>query len=271
MSDAPIKQPGRGGAAPDPVALVDAMRPVFIVGCGHSGTTLLTAMLDSHPHMRSYPGESNLFRFPEPRRKMHLLADLVPAARQAGKTRLVEKTPRHIHCIDSILGTLPSASIVYMVRDGRDVACSLARRVGNMKHGVERWLEDNAVGLAAIEAHPGRIHPLRFEALIDEPEETLRTLCDFLGEPYDAQMLRYHEVDRNWFGSKERFEGDRSFDTQLNGRERGARHIARRNHQINTPIFDPRGEWRNLPAPEQAQLTEALRPMLERFGYVPGA
>jgi hypothetical protein len=37
------------------------MRPVFIVGCGHSGTTLLTAMLDSHPQMHAYPGESNVF------------------------------------------------------------------------------------------------------------------------------------------------------------------------------------------------------------------
>jgi hypothetical protein len=244
------------------------MRPIFIVGCGHSGTTLLTAMLDSHPRMRAYPGESNVFRFPEPRRKLRMLADLVPAARQAGKTRLVEKTPRHIHCIDSILETLPSARIVYMIRDGRDVACSLARRVGNMKHGVERWLEDNTAGVAALDAHPGRIHLLRFEDLIEQPERTLRALCDFLGEPYDEQMLRYHEVDRNWFGSKERFEGAKSFDPQLNGRERGARHIARRNHQINTPIFDPRGEWLTLPENEKANLTEVLAPFLRKFGYL---
>ncbi len=268
MSDVAAEQKSRRRATPKDIALVDAMRPIFIVGCGHSGTTLLTAMLDSHPRMRAFPGESNIFRYPDPLRQFFQLVDLAVSAKAEGRTRLVEKTPRHIHVISSIMRTLPSAQVVYMIRDGRDVACSLARRVGNLAHGIERWRDDNAAGLAALEAFPARTHLLRYESLIDDPVGVLHELCGFLGEPYDDAMLRYHEVERNWFGSTERYEGAFSFDPRLNGRERAARHVARRNHQINTPIFDPRGEWRSLPEAEQAKLTEALRPMLERFGYL---
>lgn len=268
MSDNSTGQPAKRRTTPEEVAAVDAMRPIFIVGCGHSGTTLLAAMLDSHPRMRAYPGESNVFRYPNPLGRFHLLTALAASARQDGCTTIVEKTPRHIHVVDRILETLPSARIVYAVRDGRDVACSLARRVGYIQHGIDRWLEDNQAGLAALAAHPGRVHLLRYEELIDDPEAALRRLCDVLGEPFDPAMLRYHEIERNWFGTQERFTGDRAYEPGLDKKARDARHLGRRNHQINTPIFDPRGEWRGLPLEDQARLTEALRPMLERLGYL---
>ncbi len=36
--------------------------PIFILGCGHSGTTLLLAMLSRHSHLYGIPYESSLFR-----------------------------------------------------------------------------------------------------------------------------------------------------------------------------------------------------------------
>jgi hypothetical protein len=47
-------QAGRNGAAPGP--------PLFIVGCGRSGTTMLRLMLDSHPDM-AIPGEGHFIPF----------------------------------------------------------------------------------------------------------------------------------------------------------------------------------------------------------------
>ena len=46
---------------PPPEAVIDRLRPIFIVGCGHSGTTLLAAMMDSHPNIRAFPDESGAF------------------------------------------------------------------------------------------------------------------------------------------------------------------------------------------------------------------
>jgi len=44
--------------------------PVFIVGCGRSGTTLLRLMLDAHPEL-AIPGESNFIRYRWNERRMY--------------------------------------------------------------------------------------------------------------------------------------------------------------------------------------------------------
>ena len=41
--------------------------PVFVVGCGHSGTTLLISILNAHPLIRPEEGEANLLHPRHPR------------------------------------------------------------------------------------------------------------------------------------------------------------------------------------------------------------
>ena len=122
--------------------------PIVLGGCGRSGTTLLRMMLDSHRRICCGP-ESSLFR----RRAIDAgwLADrfgfdrdeveaIVDAARsrpafieafaglcmqKAGKARWAEKTPRNIGRIGEIFRCFPAARFVHVLRDGRDVACSL--------------------------------------------------------------------------------------------------------------------------------------------------
>jgi hypothetical protein len=44
---------------------------------------------------------------------------------------------------------------------------------------------------------PDRYHELRYEALVGETETTVRALLAFLGEEWDPQVLRYHEVEHD--------------------------------------------------------------------------
>ena len=60
-----------------------------------------------------------------------------------GYERWIEKTPRHIRVIDEILKWSPESKIILIVRDGRDVACSMRDRYGDIKTGIERWVRDN--------------------------------------------------------------------------------------------------------------------------------
>jgi hypothetical protein len=43
----------------------------------------------------------------------------------------------------------------------------------------------------------GRYHELRYEALVGESEATARGLLAFLGEEWDPQVLRYHEIEHH--------------------------------------------------------------------------
>ena len=88
-----------------------------------------------------------------------------------GKARWVHKHPSDVHSVGALLGAFPGASVLYVVRDGRDVACSLAERLGSFKSGVERWARDNAA-MRPWWAHPA-VLTVRYESLVTEPRATL--------------------------------------------------------------------------------------------------
>jgi hypothetical protein len=90
----------------------------------------------------------------------------------------------------------PNARFIHIVRDGRDV-CASWIKLGWLGNGYEAGLRWRA----ALDEWD-RVRPLipadqstevRFEALVRAPEAELSRLCTFLGVPYDANMLRYHE------------------------------------------------------------------------------
>jgi hypothetical protein len=104
----------------------------------------------------------------------------------------------HLGFIDELF---PDAQYVHIIRDGRDVVASFRDRWG-YRSGVRaansiwahyvRTARDFGRGL-----QPDRYHELRYEALVGETEPTVRALLAFLGEEWDPQVLRYHEVDHD--------------------------------------------------------------------------
>jgi hypothetical protein len=243
------------------------MRPIFIVGCGHSGTTLLTAMLDSHSRIMAYPDETSAFSRDDWPAQAGRLLQLVRTARQRGIPRICEKTPNHVHRIGRILGLMPNARILFIVRDGRDVAHSILRRYGSLEAGAQRWMRDNRAGLRQAEGQD-RVHMLRYEDLVADPATTLAAVCAFIGEAYEPAMLDFHNTKRRWLRSQDIAPVEVVHEPGLPERERDARHRQRRNFQINQKLFDGRGGWKSLPEDQQAAMTAAMRPLLRRLGYL---
>ena len=62
--------------------------------------------------------------------------------------------------------------------------------VANEEEAYKYWLRTVRACLKAEEAYgPHVIYRLRYAALVENPESTLRSLLDFLGEPYSAKCL----------------------------------------------------------------------------------
>jgi len=125
--------------------------PIFIGGAGRSGTTLMRALLDAHPRiccgpeLKALPEISGLYRSfaaassPVQQAYGNTLADirsyfqefierLVGKYRRAsGKPRWGEKTPHNLLCMLMLGEIFPDARFIHMIRDGRDVACSLVK------------------------------------------------------------------------------------------------------------------------------------------------
>lgn len=228
----------------------------FICGCGHSGTTLLANMFAAHDDVYVPLRETNIFLDSEA--APTLWQEFGDEVRQAGKHHVVEKTPRHLHAMDLIRETVPGARFVLMVRDGRDIAASFVKRYGSADRGRRRWLDDNEVVKA--EAASEDVFVLRYEDLVDTPEQKLRAVCDFAAVPFAPDMLTYHEKERLWFGTETVKQGDGT---------KGEGHRDLRNWQVNQPMFDDRGKWRKILTGEDVAKFRKPRAarMLRHFGY----
>jgi hypothetical protein len=235
---------------------IDAM--AFVCGCGHTGTTLAATILSAHPQIYAPYRETFAFRGGWWVRVKALRA-MRRGALAAGKRYIVEKTPRHIHRLRAIRRHVKGARFVIMVRDGRDVTASIARRhEGNFEAGLARWVADTGVALA--ERGKADVFILRYEDLVGDPPAAVRGLCDFLGVPYLDRLLEYHTEARLWFGQHSVERG-----TGVGHQE----HMRLRNWQVNQPIFDGRGRWTKELPQEFVRRFETGRPreIMDAFGY----
>jgi hypothetical protein len=229
--------------------------PIFIVGCGHSGTSLLLSILGAHSKIFAVPYESRVaaqctWRF---RLAMRTFDRWAIAH---GKNRWAEKTPKHILRIDSILKQRLDARILLIIRDGRDVACSLQRRHGDLELGIRRWVDHNTEGKKYWD-HP-KVHVFKYESLITDFETTMKEILAFLGEEYEPQLKDYHKSPRLFYSDK----------IEKPDSESKGNHDQFRNWQINQPIFDNRGKWKQLSEAEKARLHEIGSDLLNELGYV---
>lgn len=109
--------------------------PTFIVGCGHSGTSLLLNILGSHSRIYAIPKETGFayksaMRIWQKRLKFNMMTVL------NGKSRWIEKTPKHIHRIGKLMKLFPRSKFLIAIRDGRDVGYSLKERTGSLEQGI---------------------------------------------------------------------------------------------------------------------------------------
>jgi hypothetical protein len=117
-------------------------------------------------------------------------------ARSQAKPRWGEKTPVYVTAMKSISGVLPEAHFVHLIRDGRDVALSKARRaLGDPAPAIRtaRVWRDRILAARRQASRLPYYLELRYEDLVADPEPLLRQICEFIDLPWDDSMLRYHE------------------------------------------------------------------------------
>lgn len=188
--------------------------PIFIVGCQRSGTTLLRLMLDSHsrlscgPETRFLADMERIVSADWVRLKLYGLDQREWCERIAeffggiqhdyavsrGKQRWADKTPLYAMHMYFIARLFPEAQFVHVVRDGRDVAVSHRKRFGYrscVKSALKWPRYISTARSSGAKLGPERYFEVRYEALVSDPEPTLRGLLAFLGEPWEPQILDF--------------------------------------------------------------------------------
>lgn len=130
------------------------------------------------------------------RRLLRSLFD--PVARHAGAQSWVEWTTRSVAAAPALARVLPDCRLVHVVRDGRDVACSLVSHgsgLDSVVSAVTAWERQlRAADAAAREVAPDRVLTLDIEELaITDREATYERLLDFLGIEDDRGIREHFE------------------------------------------------------------------------------
>lgn len=110
------------------------------------------------------------------------------------KEMFIEQTPWYGQRIDILNELFPEAKYIHMVRDGRDVAISFARTPWwhrDIGKNLERW---HAEVWQIIESSnqilsQNQMLQVRYEDFVEQPEYSLRRICDFLGIDFEGAML----------------------------------------------------------------------------------
>lgn len=215
-----VARAGQGCPAPD---------PIFIIGMPRAGSTLIEQILSSHPLVegtQELPDIATIARRLGDRAAATddqcypaSLAALDPAAlaalgeeylertrihRKTGRPYFIDKMPNNWMHVGLIRLILPNARIIDARR--HPLGCCFSNFKQHFARGqaFSYSLEEMGlyyrdyvrmmIGIDAIQ--PGHVHRVHYEAMVDDTEHEVRRLLDFLGLPFDAACLRFHETDR---------------------------------------------------------------------------
>lgn len=196
-------------------------RLVFVTGCPRSGTTFVAGALGSQPGFVDL-GEVQPLKAAIPVLARLPVAEAAPRLRQvlervrrlgfAQHLRGVEQTPEIAFVLPAALAAYPSAKAVHVIRDGREVVCSLLERGwlssgragaddARLPYGSQArfWVEPERVeqferlsdaGRAAwawrryVQASrsvPARTVEVRYEDIVADPAAAAAPVAEFLG------------------------------------------------------------------------------------------
>lgn len=246
--------------------------PIFLIGFPRSGTTLMEQICAAHPCMITTQEQPFLDRIAEEmgehypemldqmsnkdisrfRRLYWEFARQEFGTAMQGKY-LVDKMPMNLVHLGLMARIFPDAKLLTMIRDPRDVilSCFMQTFQPNLATVHFDTLEKAAafydtamrVWWALREAVPMPTLEIHYEILVDSMESQARTALDFLGLPWNEEVMNYHAPEHN-------------------------RHVMTPSYEgVSVPAYRRSvGRWRHYATHIDA-LSECLRPWVERLGY----
>lgn len=247
-----------------------ATRHVFLLGFMRSGTTLLHQVFASHPDVESLEERETLADLTtggmaELAALTHLKSDDLSRSRATYWQRVralgakpdgkifLEKQPFNILYLPLIATLFPSAKIIFVVRDPRDVIFSCFRRHLEVKPTTFELLTlqgaahfyDRVIQLAETCRAKLRldVHECRYEDIVSDFETRVRAMCRFLGMEWNEAMRAFGE----------------------GARSRTIRSVS--SNQVRRGLYSEGvGQWRRYEK-QLMPIFPILRPWVERFCY----
>ena len=224
---------------------------LFVSGCGHSGTTLLSIILDSHPKIYTIKRETNWFNnhlCDEPIiQQEYLFEKNKQEVKFYGKDIILEKTANHVFNTDLINQYFPNCNHIFITRNPLDNCASLFQRYNNLDQAINRWNYSNQ--FVVTHSVEKSCWVVRYENLITNTQQELEMLCSFLKLDYASEMLNFYSKNTKFYINE--------VDNDI---------AIKRNQQVSRPIYNTIGAYQQVLSPQQIeyvlQKTQKLRQIL---------
>ena len=187
-----------------------AKAPVFVCGLPRTGTTLVERIIASHPAMSSV-GETSAFAAEMRRPGKGAPGDIASVGRRyvesvtafgAGNdARFVDKTLQNYLYCGLIRAALPSARIILVQRHPLDTCWAIykAHFQGKFAFAYDQTeLAEYYLAYRRLSAHwratlsPDVLLEINYEDIVRDQQAASRRLIEFLGLPWDDEVLRFH-------------------------------------------------------------------------------
>ncbi len=191
------------------------------------------------------------------------MAAVCKYATEAGKDIPCEQTPRNIFYAEALLREFPDAHVVHMLRDPRAVMASQKNRWQRRKLATDKsafprrqslrvWVNYHPYTVAKLwskatrEAFRLQDNPrftlIRFEDLLQQPEPTVRQLCERIGVAFDPAMLEVGQINS-------------SHQSSVGGARKG----------LHTEAID---KWKSILASGEAAIADRIcGPLMDKAAY----
>lgn len=244
--------------------------PAFLVGFPRSGTTLLDTMLMGHPEVEVLEEEPTIAAanaiFPDFQELAEASGEKIQAARDsyfeavAARTAtapgklIVDKNPLLMNALPLIRRMFPDARIILAVRHPCDVVLSCFATNFKLNDGTANFLRLESTAEMydlsfrfleqSLKLLPLAVHRLRYEDLVADREEELRSLFEFLELSWAEEAL------------------DHQATASRRGRIKTASYA-----QVSEPIYSrSAGRWQHYRQHLQ-QVIPTLEPWALKLGY----
>ncbi len=203
-----------------------AVTPIFLLSLPRSGSTFLQKILMSHPeiastaepwfllplcHMREKHGvfssyghiqSVNAFKRIEKDCNEAFIDNLIAEFAKSVYTQytknqeryFLDKTPRYYHILEDLIRIFPDAKFIVLLRNPISVFASSITGLRNnsirrLDH-LDRDLYQGPEQIARfVEKQQNRVHVIRYEDLLTDPEECIENICKYLDLDHTGNMI----------------------------------------------------------------------------------
>ena len=228
------------------------MHYLFIVGCGHSGTSLMLSYFAATEEAITIKHETSFLL----KHSLHAFKDA--CLKNYGETNrlIVEKTPRHVYKLPEIRQDSECSAIV-MLRNPVDTVASLCKRGISLNNAIHRYASDNAAWLQFV--NDQSLILVKYEDLVAHEYHTLKYLSKRVGIDLTGSSQKRVDNNEMFFGCSDAKETDGKGEQN---------HLLLRNWQVRQPLTNQNGRWRErLNAEELNKIQTNLAPLIEALGY----